>query len=224
MELSVTSISISMTQTTVVSAAASSSAASTTAAARHKALFEKMDTNSDGKIDTLELSAAAPQKGKDNNAAALMKKIDTDGNGSISETESDAFLTAKDASKNAASGVGVAARHHGHHHGHGARGVSEKSVEKTYDKLDTNNDGTVSSEELSAGLDKKKIDVTDAQKKEMFTNIDANGDGAVDKSEFGAYKTRMESALKTQAQNVAVYTQQVQITYQSVSVSFNKVV
>jgi Ca2+-binding EF-hand superfamily protein len=251
MEISVTSVSISITQSVSYSATASASASAASKespSSRHKELFDKLDTNGDGKIDTLELSALASKKGKGFDAAEFMKKVDANGDGSISESESDAYLTAKENAKRSASPGPVNGNGHGgHHHGGGPRGASksdEKSTTKVYDKLDTNKDGVVSLEELAAGLDKKQIAVSDEQKKDMFTKIDSNNDGSIDQTEFTAYKKKMEEAAKVSAQSgtgdapvsgiaqtagtpaayVAAYTQQVRITYESVSISINKVV
>jgi hypothetical protein len=114
------------------SASAIQSPAASSAEARHKAIFDKLDTNGDGKIDSLELSAAASQKGKGADAAALMKKIDTNGDGTISESESDAFLTAKEnAKKTNVQNAPDGPRPHGHHHGGGAAGAASAAGTST---------------------------------------------------------------------------------------------
>jgi hypothetical protein len=220
-------------------------------------MFAQADTNSDGKIDTLELSAITSKNSKGPDAAALMKQIDTNSDGSISETENETFLTAMDDAQKdgsaraagAASGTRPSGPPPGGGPGGGGGGMAETSstdtATKVYDKLDTNKDGKVSFEEMMAGLAKAASStsstttssstsastaasatggVSEADAKELFKKIDANGDGSIDKTEFDSFTKKMEEAIKKQeAATATTYTAQGDMNYEAVGSSVNTI-
>ncbi len=120
-------------------------------------LFAKIDTNADGSIDKTELQALTDKikadTGKD--ASDLFAKLDTDGDSQLTQAEFDAgHPQGTDAAQGPKGppptdgppppgGPGGAS-------GAGGTGKSE-SASKTYDKLDTNQDGTVSELERLVG-------------------------------------------------------------------------
>ena len=237
--------SVSSTSTPAWTTAVTSSAAQ-----RHKDMFTHVDTNSDGKIDTLELSAIASNNGKGPDAAALMKQMDTNGDGSVSEAENETFLTAMDdAQKNGAPGAAGApsgAKPSGPPPGGGGPGgggmdeaSSTSSTTKVYDKLDTNKDGKVSFEEMMAGMAKAAAStassstssstnatggVSEADAKTLFKKIDANGDGSIDKTEFDAFTKKMEEAVKKQeAATATTYTATGDVNYEAVGSTINAI-
>lgn len=119
-------------------------------------LFGKLDSDGDGSVTMTEIQAHAPpalsadgmsallkmQEADDSNTSPVMqafKAADTDGDGKLSKTEFAAFDTAMKA--NGQGGAGRA------HHG----GGTKMTADQVFDALDTNQDGTVSAEELAAG-------------------------------------------------------------------------
>jgi Ca2+-binding EF-hand superfamily protein len=56
-------------------------------------IFDKLDTNKDGKVSLAELMAAKPDGASEADTANLMKEIDTNGDGSIDRSENEAFMT-----------------------------------------------------------------------------------------------------------------------------------
>jgi Ca2+-binding EF-hand superfamily protein len=56
------------------------------------AIFDKLDTNKDGKVSLAELMAAKPDNATEEDTVNLLKTIDTNGDGSIDKSENDAFM------------------------------------------------------------------------------------------------------------------------------------
>lgn len=119
-------------------------------------LFAKIDTNGDGSIDKTELSAFGDKVkqngGKDGGPSAddMFAKLDTDGDSHISKSEFEAGKP-----QQAAHGAGKSDHPDGPPPGGGPGGpggaAKSESANKTYDKLDTNQDGTVSELERLVG-------------------------------------------------------------------------
>lgn len=109
-------------------------------------LFAKIYTNGDGSIDKTELSAfgdkVKPNGGKDGGPSAddMFAKLDTDGDSHLSKSEFEAGKSDHPDGPPPGGGPG----------GPGGAAKSD-SASKTYDKLDTNQDGTVSELERLVG-------------------------------------------------------------------------
>ena len=128
-----------------------------------QAMFKKLDTNGDGKIDKSELQSAT-KSGKGPSADELMSKADTNGDGSISLDELKSSMPTKPPGGPAGgpSGAGKPS------------GAASTSTTKTYDAADTNKDGTVSaSEEMTYLLKQQKIEAEKLQAKDQSYNQQA---------------------------------------------------
>lgn len=125
------------------------------------ALFKDIDTDGDGTVSKEEFSSAF-QKLDDKTKTALLSaqsasgqsetvddlfaQIDSDGNGNVSVSEFDAV---------APDGLPPVGGHHHHHHG-AQTADSNDALNSLFTALDTDSDGAVSKDELSAALDKLK--------------------------------------------------------------------
>jgi len=166
----------------------SSSARSTSRADR---MFAKVDADGSGSVDKTELQGMLDKMAEksDGNtlgsADDLMTKMDSDGDGSLSQDELDEGM--KSLMPKPSSTVDFAQRS-------GSRppppppGDSDTTGSSTSstDPLDTNGDGTVSTEERTAGAVKDMV-------KELFTAMDSDGDESVSKSEFAAFKEKLDA-------------------------------
>ena len=129
-------------------------------------LFQKIDTDGDGRITKDEMKASAPKGGSRPGPSidSLFSQIDTDGDGGIDETENQAFLES------------AKSRRHGPPD---AAGMARKMFEKA----DSNGDGKITKEELEAAL--PRHDSSEALER-LFTNADSDEDGAISQSELEA--------------------------------------
>lgn len=136
---------------------------------RMQKLFGKLDANSDGGIDATELKSFVDKVAEKSGTAAadadaIMTSLDSDGNGSVSSTElQDNGKALFDALRQQLAGVS------GMNQGPppppppqndaGSSSTSSSSdVSQLFNALDTNGDGQISSDELSALLSQKSDD------------------------------------------------------------------
>jgi len=160
---------------------------STTGAAHGDAVaqtFQAMDSDGDGNVSKTEMeSYVQTLGGSQAEADKLFAGLAGDSQDGISK---DAFAAAAEAG-----------RPHGPRGAHG--GKHGGGAEKVFDALDTNQDGTVSSDELAAAFPSSDANTTSAQ--DIFAQMDGNADGGVTKDEFSSYitslidKARSETSL-----------------------------
>jgi Ca2+-binding EF-hand superfamily protein len=165
----------------------SGSARSTSRADR---MFAKVDADGSGSVDKTELQGLLDKMAEKSgntlgSADDLMTKMDSDGNGSLSKDELDAGM--KSLMPKPSSTVDFAQRSGGRPPPppSGDSDTTGSSTSST-DPLDTNGDGTVSAEERAAGAVKDMV-------KNLFTAMDSDGDEAVSKSEFAAFKDKLDA-------------------------------
>ena len=165
----------------------SGSARSTSRADR---MFAKVDADGSGSVDKTELQGMLDKMAEKSgntlgSADDLMTKMDSDGNGSLSKDELDTGM--KSLMPKPSSTVDFAQRSGGSRPPppSGDSDATGSSTSST-DPLDTNGDGTVSAEERAAGAVKDMV-------KNLFAAMDSDGDESVSKSEFAAFKDKLDA-------------------------------
>ena len=137
--------------------------------------FADLDTNGDGVLSVEEMQAPMLER---------FQSADTDGDGNLSADELNAARPEKGEGKRF--GGGKFGKHGGEHGGdRGDRAA------KMIAKLDSDGDGLLSLEELSAN----------PKPAQMFEKIDANGDGAISQEEFDAAHAEMGGKFKKKGAN-----------------------
>lgn len=129
--------------------------------AKHGDMFDKMDSNRDGKLDSADRAAHMGQ---------MFDMADTDKNGSLSRGEFGAMhQRGPDAGAGLGEGMGKGMRHGGGH------GMGMKML----GMADANHDGAVTRDEFLAGAG------------QHFDMMDANHDGSLTKAERAAARAKM---------------------------------
>ncbi|ESQ79610.1 EF-hand domain-containing protein [Asticcacaulis sp. YBE204] len=163
-------------------------------------IFSKIDANSDGGITLEEMTSGAPtsKTGKTEDAASVAKRfasMDTDSNGSVTEEESVSYLQTQIASgtmggmlqaQEASQGEGGAPPMGG------TGGAKGGSAPQSFDELDTNEDGTVSLDEMMAASGTDESEDT-SKVEELFSAMDSDGDGSVTESEKSSFDEQMRA-------------------------------
>jgi len=136
-------------------------------------MFSSIDTNSDGKLDTDELTqmvSMGPKGGP--GVEELLNSSDTDGDGYVSESEFEA------AAKNAPQMQGPPPPPPMG----GAGNMSSADFVEMFNQLDTNGDGTIDADELSQMVAMGPEDGPGEE--ELLNQLDTDGDGTISESEF----------------------------------------
>ena len=131
-------------------------------------MFSKMDADGDGALSEEEFTAARPSDVTADMAANLYSSFDTDSSGSL--TESEYTTAANDMPPPPPSSAGS-----------GSSSSSDSSA--SFSALDTNQDGTISAEELAAA---RPDDVTEEMAANLFKSFDTDGSGGLTESEYTA--------------------------------------
>lgn len=165
-------------------------------------LMEAGDADGDGLMTTSELSTAlsadqAEGASQDDLAASIVAALDSDGDGSLSSSEISSAITA--AAERQSSTQAMRGPPPGPPPSGGAQGASSASGASgsggssgVFETLDTNQDGTVSAEELAAAEDSESADGTSAAS-DLIKAADQDGDGALSGGEFYALLDRGKS-------------------------------
>ncbi|XP_027361038.1 calmodulin-like protein 1 [Abrus precatorius] len=127
-----------------------------------KWVFEKFDTNKDGKISLEEYKAAARALDRgigDTEAVKAFKVMDSDGDGFIDFKEYMEMFN-------------------------GEGKIKETEIKNAFQVFDLNGDGKISAEELSQVLKRLGESCTLSACKKMVKGVDGNGDGLIDLNEF----------------------------------------
>ena len=97
---------------------------------------------------------------------------------------------------------------HGHHHHHGSSGSSD-SASQIFAALDTNQDGTVSADELSAALggSTTATDGSTSSSSDIFSAIDTNGDGSISQDELSSYLDNLQSQSNSDQATLSAFQQ-----------------
>jgi len=162
-------------------------------------MFAKVDTDGSGGVDQTELQSlldkVSKQAGTDSSTASIsaadtFTKFDTNGDGSLSQSElgegMKSLMPAPSSTVEFAQGRGGEA---GGPPPGGAAPASDSS--KTYDPLDTNQDGVVSAQEQAVG------DATQTALDSLVKAVDSNQDGKLSSSEMDTFKQVLTDQLDT---------------------------
>jgi len=129
-------------------------------------VFDTADADGDGSVTKEELASVIGEGGADE----LFSKIDTDGDSLISRAEDKTFRE----SMAGASGM---------------RPPPPPPPDKVFDTADTNQDGTVSKEELAAVMGSGNID-------KLFSKIDTDGDSLISRTEDETFRKNMTEEMQ----------------------------
>lgn len=170
----------------------------------HAKIFSKIDANSDGGLTLEEMTSGAPtnKTGQKEDAASVEKRfasMDTNSDGTVSEEEGLSFfqsqmssdtmggmLQAQEACQDGGQGDG------GTPPAPPAGGGGGAKAPQSFDELDTNQDGTVSLDEMMAASGTDESEDT-SKIEELFSAMDADGDGSVTESEKSAFDEEMRA-------------------------------
>ncbi len=173
----------------------------------HAKMFSKIDANSDGGITLEEMTASASEKTKGKGGTEDSAKIaerfasmDSNSDGSVSEEEGLSFFQSQMSSQTMGGMLqaqeGGQDRPMGPPPGGAAGGGGQKPA--TFDELDTNQDGSVSLDEMLASSKSEESKATEdtdktARLTELFSKMDADGDGSVTESEKSTFDEQMRA-------------------------------
>ena len=163
------------------------------------AVFSKIDGNGDGSLDKSELKTLSDKIKADTgvDVSAKLEKLADDNGGKVSK---EAFQAALKKEAPADKGPGGPPPSGGGPPGAGGAGKTD-SASKTYDKLDTNQDGTVSELERLVGAMKDAAKTAKADNSNpaqtLFKAIDTDSNGKISSSESDTFiKQLTEQAAK----------------------------
>jgi calmodulin len=124
--------------------------------------FTVFDRNGDGSISVHELDKVFTSLGFSNSPAQLqemMREVDKDGNGTIEFNEFCLLMIRN-------------------------QGDPEQEIREAFKALDVNQDGFISRSELTTGLAKLGMILTEGEVDEMIRQADVDGDGQINYQEF----------------------------------------
>lgn len=171
----------------------------------HAKMFSKIDANSDGGITLEEMTASASEKTKGKGGTEDSAKIaerfaamDTNSDGSVSEEEGLSFFQSQMSSQTMSGMLQAQEGGQGRPMGPppgGAAGGNGGQKPATFDELDTNQDGSVSLDEMLASSESEESEDTDktARLTELFSKMDTDGDGSVTESEKSTFDEKMRA-------------------------------
>lgn len=140
-------------------------------------IFNKFDTNRDGRISCDELRHVLRALGSETSSdevKRIMSEIDKDGDGYIDVNEFAEFHSGSD----------------GDHCDSEAGAAGDKELKDAFDLYDLDKNGLISASELHAVLKRlgEKCSLSDCSR--MIRSVDADGDGSVNFKEFKKMMTR----------------------------------
>ena len=177
--------------------------------------FSKIDTDGDGAISQSELETAVQ------NAGGTADEADTVysalGGSSSTGISEDSFAQAAQAGGPPPGGPPPGGAHgHHHHHGSGASASASDTAAQAFSSLDTNQDGSVSPDELAAAFGSSTTsgasaatasNGSDSTSTSLFAAIDGNGDGAVSQNELATYLGNLQQQIQSGQSQMGAFLQ-----------------
>ena len=193
--------------------------------------FSALDTNGDGSISQSELETGIENVGGTSDEAdAIFSALGGSSSTGISES---GFASAAQAGAppGGPGGPGGAHGHHHHHHGGGSSSAANDSSQ-IFSAIDSNDDGSISEDELASALGLGTDSTTDASGSTtsttstsdsstaatQFSAIDTNGDGSISQDEL---KTYLGNLQQTATADQATINSLLQLANQSYSQSLS---
>jgi Ca2+-binding EF-hand superfamily protein len=141
-------------------------------------MFNKTDTNSDGSIDKTEMSTLL-QQNTSSVVDDIFSQLDTNQDNLISQIESNSGLAKLEQEmKNGGAGMS-------------AMSGMPPPPEKVFETADTDKDGFVSKDELSAVMGKNGGDID-----KLFSKVDTDGDGLISRTEDETFRKQMTERMQ----------------------------
>jgi Ca2+-binding EF-hand superfamily protein len=177
-------------------------------------LFAKVDADGSGSVDKTELQGMLDKMTGNTLGSSddLMTKMDSDGDDSLSTSELDEGM--KSLMPPPSSTVDFAQRGgstppppppgDGPPPGSG-EASGRTSASSSTDLLDTNGDGSVSAEERAAGAVKDMV-------QDLFKAMDSDGDQSVSKSEFAAFKEKLDALFGASSTTASTTSSSISVT------------
>jgi Ca2+-binding EF-hand superfamily protein len=156
-------------------------ASSATRTAPKDKLFSLVDSDHSGGVDTTELQTLMDQVSKktgvtnSNTAAELMTKLDTNSDGTLDGSELHGGITSIVQLPSTMEFAQARADN--------SSGATGKAGDDLFSKVDSNADGSLSSSEFAALMDKMSASSSSSDK---FSSLDKDGDGKLTQAEFDA--------------------------------------
>lgn len=138
-------------------------------------LFKKLDTSSDGTLDTNELASVAANLGT--SAADIITTLDSDKDGVVGTSDFEAALSKLRAQQP----PGPPPQ---------AMGPSPEDI---FNKIDQNGDGSISKDELSSFMAQNNSDVD-----KIFKEVDTDNDGLISRSESDGHLEKVKKEGRPQ--------------------------
>jgi Ca2+-binding EF-hand superfamily protein len=150
--------------------------------------FSSLDTDGDGSISQSELETAIT------NAGGTAGEADTvySALGGTSDSGISQASFASAAQAGAPNGPPPGGPPPGGHHHHHHSGSASSSASSIFNALDTNQDGSVSADELSSALGTTSTSGSSSSSSDIFSAADSNGDGAISQSEMSTYLDNLQ--------------------------------
>lgn len=160
--------------------------------------FAGIDTDGDGAISQSEMeSFIENQGGTAGQADALYQGLGGSGSTGISQTN---FASAAQAG--GTDGTTGAHGHHHHHH-HGGSETSVMDPNQLFSAIDSNDDGGISSSELSSALTpaataaSPSASSSSTSSNDLFSAIDSDGSGTISQNELSTYLTSLQQQMQS---------------------------
>jgi Ca2+-binding EF-hand superfamily protein len=187
--------------------------------------FTSLDTNGDGTLSQSELETAIQ------NAGGTADEADTvfsalGGTASSGITEGSFAQAAQQAGPPPGGPGGPQGAHHHHGHHHAQSQDASASADSIFSAMDTNGDGSVSTDELTAALQgttgsSGTASGSATSSSDIFASIDSNGDGSISATELQTYISNLQQQSQSDQSQLAGFMQMATQAYGNAASMFS---